>query len=459
MVNIVNPTVFRAYDIRGIVDKDFDENWVERLGRACGQYFLSRGVSRAVIGMDCRASSPAYNKALTRGLTSTGVDVINIGQVGTPVLYFAVVHLKTRGGIMITASHNPPEYNGFKVWAGDTTLHTQEIQEIRRIMEAGNFPEGQGMASEHDIKPAYIEAALQACKLHRPLKVVVDGGNGVGADLAGEILERMGCEVICQFCDPDPAFPNHHPDPSVEANLLQLRERVLKEKADFGVGLDGDSDRMGVMDEKGRILFGDELLALFAREVLARKPGSTIMGEVKCSHLMYKDISEHGGKPLMWITGHSIIKAKMKEVGAALAGEVSGHMFFNDGWFGFDDAIYGTARFASIFSAQNKPLSQLPGWPQTAKTPEIHVPCPDALKFKIVKQAQDFFRDRYNTMEIDGVRITFPDGWGLIRASNTQPVLVLRFEAETESRLEEIRNLMEGPLTQWIAEAQEQSTL
>ncbi len=453
MVALKNPSVFRAYDIRGIVDKDFDEAWVERLGQACGQYLLSRGVKTAVIGMDCRESSPVYNLALTRGIISTGVDVINIGQVGTPVLYFAVVHLNTCGGIMITASHNPPEYNGFKVWAGKTTLHTEEIQDIRKMMEAGDFPKGNGKVTQHDIKPAYIAAALENCKLRRPLKVVVDGGNGVGADLAAEILSRMGLDVICQFCDPDPTFPNHHPDPSVEENMLLLRERVLKEKADFGVGLDGDSDRMAVMDENGRILFGDELLALFARELLVRKPGSIVMGEVKCSHLMYKDIADHGGEPVMWITGHSIIKARMKELGAALAGEVSGHMFFNDGWFGFDDAIYGSARFSSIFSAQDKPLSELPGWPKTAKTPEIHVPCPDGIKFEVVKKAQEYFRGRYDTTEIDGVRITFPDGWGLIRASNTQPVLVLRFEAETKERLEEIRAIMETPLKQWISTA------
>lgn len=453
MVELKNPSVFRAYDIRGIVDRDFDEPWVERLGQACGQYFLSRGVRSAVIGMDCRESSSIYNRALTKGIISTGVDVINIGEVGTPVLYFAVVHLKTNGGIMITASHNPPEYNGFKVWAGATTLHTEEIQDIRKMMEAGDFPKGNGKVTQHDVKPAYIAAALENCKLQRPLKVVVDGGNGVGSDLAAEILSRMGVDVICQFCDPDPTFPNHHPDPSVEENMLLLRKRVLEEKADFGVGLDGDADRMAVMDENGRILFGDELLALFARELLARKPGSTVMGEVKCSHLMYKDIADHGGQPFMWITGHSIIKAKMKELGAALAGEVSGHMFFNDGWFGFDDAIYGAARFAGIFSAQDKPLSALPGWPKTAKTPEIHVKCPDAIKFDVVKKAQDFFRNKFDTTEIDGVRITFPDGWGLIRASNTQPVLVLRFEAETEERLKEIQALMETPLKEWIEEA------
>ena len=229
---------------------------------------------------------------------------------------------------------------------------------------------------------------------------------------------------------------------------------MLKEKADFGVGLDGDADRMAVMDENGRILYGDELLSLFARELLARKPGSIVMGEVKCSHLLYKDIEDHGGKPLMWITGHSIIKAKMQEVGAALAGEVSGHMFFNDGWFGFDDAIYGSARFASIFSQQSKPLSELPGWPVTAKTPEIHVPCPDAIKFDVVNRAREYFRANYDTTEIDGMRVTFPDGWGLIRASNTQPVLVLRFEAETEDRLKEIQNLMQSPLENWIAEAE-----
>lgn len=451
MANVyVTPGVFRAYDIRGLVDKDFNESSVECLGKACGTYYLARGIKSAVVAHDCRASSPLYNNALIKGLLSTGVDVVSVGQVATPVFYFAVVHFNMQGGVMITASHNPPEYNGFKIWGGNSTLHTEEIQDLRKVMEKGEFASGQGLLTRHDIVPSYIEAVLQRETLERPLKVVVDGGNGVGGDLCAEILRRMGVQVVEQFCEPDATFPNHHPDPTVEQNMLLLRRRILDEGADFGIGLDGDSDRLGVMDENGRLLYGDELLALFARDLLAQKPGSTVMGEVKCSHLLYKDIAEHGGEPLMWITGHSIMKAKMHAIGAALAGEMSGHMFFNEGWFGFDDAIYGAARFVALFSRQHKPLSALPGWPRTSKTPEIHVDCPDELKFAVVDKAKSFFRQKYNTTEIDGVRITFSDGWGLIRASNTQPVLVLRFEATSDERLAEIQKIMQEPLQDWI---------
>ncbi len=447
-----NAAVFRAYDIRGLVDKDFNVDWVMRLGKACGTYFINHDIRTVVVGRDCRLSSPAYHDAMIAGLLSTGIDAISIGQVATPVLYFAVTHLNLSGGIMITASHNPSQYNGFKIWAGASTVFGEEIQKIREIMDAGVFSEGAGLVSGHNIVPAYMDAVLSRVKLHRPLKVVVDGGNGMGGELAADLLERMGAQVIRQFCDPDGNFPNHHPDPVVEGNMRQLKERILQEGADMGIGLDGDADRIGVMDENGRLLFGDELLALFARELLARKPGATVIGEVKCSHLMYKDIEAHGGNPLMWITGHSFIKAKMREIHAALAGEMSGHIFFSDNWFGFDDGIYGAARFADIFTAQTTPLSDLPGWPKTAKTPEIHMPCPDDIKFAVVEKAQNYFRDKYTVSEIDGVRVIRPDSWGLIRASNTQPALILRFEAETETAMNELREAMEAPLKGWIAE-------
>ncbi len=445
-------SVFRAYDIRGLVDKDFNVEWVTRLGKACGTYFLSHDIHTVVLGRDCRMSSPAYHDAVIAGLISTGVDVVSVGEVGSPVFYFAVTHLKLSGGIMITASHNPSPYNGFKIWAGPSTIYGEEIQKIKKIMDKGDFAQGDGLVSAHDIIPAYIDAVLERVKLHRPLKVVVDGGNGMGGDLAALLLERMGVTVIRQFCDPDGRFPNHHPDPVVEANMRQLKERILKEGANFGIGLDGDADRIGVMDENGRLLYGDELLALFARELLTRKPGATVIGEVKCSHLMYDDIKKHGGNPLMWITGHSFIKSKMREINAALAGEMSGHIFFSDNWFGFDDGIYGAARFIDIFSAQEKPLSALPGWPKTAKTPEIHLPCPDEIKFAVVEKARSHFREKYQVTEIDGVRVMLPHGWGLIRASNTQPALVLRFEAETEAQMNELRQQMETPLKEWIAE-------
>ncbi len=445
-------SVFRAYDIRGLVDKDFNVDWVTRLGKACGTYFLSHDIRTVVVGRDCRLSSPAYHDAVIAGLISTGVDVVSVGEVGSPVFYFAVTHLKLSGGIMITASHNPSPYNGFKIWAGASTIYGDEIQKIKKIMDGGVFSKGEGLAGAHDIIPAYIDAVLERVKLHRPLKVVVDGGNGMGGDLAALLLERMGVNIIRQFCKPDGTFPNHHPDPVVEDNMRQLKERILSEGADLGIGLDGDADRIGVMDENGRLLYGDELLTLFARELLTRKPGATIIGEVKCSHLMYDDIEKHGGNPLMWITGHSFIKSKMREISAALAGEMSGHIFFSDNWFGFDDGIYGAARFIDIFSAQDKPLSALPGWPKTAKTPEIHLPCPDTIKFAVVEKARSHFREKYQVTEIDGVRVMLPHGWGLIRASNTQPALVLRFEAETEAQMNELRQQMETPLKKWITE-------
>lgn len=447
-----NASIFRAYDIRGLVDKDFDVEWVRKLGRACGTYFINHDIRTVVVGRDCRLSSPAYHNALISGLLSTGVDAISVGQVASPVFYFAVTHLNLAGGVMITASHNPSQYNGFKIWAGASTIYGEEIQKIRRIMDENAFSQGDGLVSAHDIVPAYIDAVLSRVKLNRPLKVVVDGGNGMGGDLTATLLERMGADVIRQFCEPDGRFPNHHPDPVVEENMLQLRQRIKEEGADLGIGLDGDADRIGVMDENGRLLFGDELLSLFARELLTRKPGATIIGEVKCSHLMYKDIAEHGGNPLMWITGHSYIKAKMREIHAALAGEMSGHIFFSDNWFGFDDGIYGAARFVDLFTAQDKPLSALPGWPKTAKTPEISLPCPDSIKFAVVEKAQSYFRKKYGVSEIDGVRVILPNGWGLVRASNTQPALILRFEAETQEAMDALRKDMEAPLKGWIEE-------
>ena len=452
MVLKQNAAVFRAYDIRGLVDKDFDADWVKTLGKACGTYFIDHDIRTVVVGRDCRLSSPAYHDAIIAGLLSTGVDVISVGQVATPVLYFAVTNLSLSGGIMITASHNPSQYNGFKIWAGASTIFGEEIQKIRQIMEEGAFSQGEGLVSAHDIVPAYMDAVLSRVKLHRPLKVVVDGGNGMGGELTADLLERMGATVIRQFCEPDGNFPNHHPDPVVEDNMRQLKERISKEGADLGVVLDGDADRIGVMDENGRLLFGDELLALFARELLARKPGSTVIGEVKCSHLIYKDIEQHGGNPLMWITGHSFIKAKLREIHAALAGEMSGHIFFSDNWFGFDDGIYGAARFVDLFTAQTRPLSALPGWPKTAKTPEISLPCPDNIKFAVVEKAQAYFRKKYEVSEIDGVRVILPNGWGLVRASNTQPALILRFEAESQEAMDALRKDMEAPLKGWIEE-------
>ncbi|WP_457572078.1 phosphomannomutase/phosphoglucomutase [Desulfovulcanus sp.] len=446
--------IFRAYDIRGIVDKDFDGDWVEVLGRVCGTYFLSLGYTHAVVGHDCRHSSPEYQKRLTDGLLSTGVDVTYLDMVATPLFYFAIKNLNLNAGVMITASHNPSDFNGFKVWAGESTIHTSEIQKVYEIMKKGAFAEGKGMASQLDIVPAYLDHLSSLAKLSNPVKVVVDGGNGSAGLVCVELLKRIGAEVIPLYCEPDGDFPNHHPDPTVLKNITDLCQKVREENAHLGIGLDGDGDRIGVVDENGHIIYGDKLLAIFARHVLKENPGATIIGEVKCSHLLFRDIQKHGGNPIMWKTGHSLIKAKMKETGALLAGEMSGHMFFADRYYGFDDALYAAARLVEIVSLKpDMPLSSyLSDWPKTVNTPEIRMDCPDEIKFKVVSKAQAYFRKKYNIVDVDGVRIIFDDGWGLLRASNTQPVLVLRFEAESEKRLEEIRALIEQPLKKWIQE-------
>ena len=444
--------VFRAYDIRGIVDRDFDEAWVRELGKACGAYFAGLRIEDVVVGHDCRHSSPAYHEALTEGLLASGRNVLSIGEVPTPAFYYAVKTLGRRGGVMITASHNPADYNGFKIWAGESTIHNEEIQKIRAIFEAGNFVSGRGVASRHNILPDYTADIISRFAPIRPVKVVADGGNGMGGPSCVEVLRALGADVVPLYCEPDGNFPNHHPDPVVETNMEALKARVREENAAFGIGLDGDADRIGVVDETGRLLFGDELLSLYARELLARKPGSVVIGDVKCSSRLFDDIREHGGKPMMWTTGHSIIKARMRETGAPLAGEMSGHMFFADGWHGFDDAIYGAARLTALFAAQDLPMSRLPGWPPAFATPEVNLPGPDDVKFAVVEKAKAHFRSRHETIEIDGARVVFPHGWGLVRASNTQPVLVTRFEADSPEALDAIRREMEDPLRRWIAE-------
>jgi len=448
----IHPGVFRAYDIRGIVEKDFDPEWVERLGLALGTYFKRKGRDRAVVGHDCRLSSPDYQARLADGLTACGLDVIEIDMVPSGVFYFAVKTLHCQAGVVVTASHNPSEFNGFKIWEGESTIHSEEIQEVYRIMASGDFARGSGLISRHDIKPAYLEFVAAQIRLTRPLTVVVDGGNGAAGLLCAEALEKIGATVVPLYCEPDGRFPNHHPDPVVEANIRDLRARVISEKADCGVGLDGDGDRIGVVDETGRPMYGDQLLAVYARGVLAANPGATIIGEVKCSHLLYKDVADHGGIPVMARTGHSLIKAKMKETGALLAGEMSGHMFFADRYYGFDDAIYAAARFLEVLDGSPVKASELlADWPTTFNTPEIRLDCPDAIKFEVVRQAQDYFREKYQLIDVDGARVVFPDGWGLVRASNTQPVLVLRFEAQSEERLAAIRHTMETPLKDIIA--------
>lgn len=354
---------------------------------------------------------------------------------------------------MVTASHNPPEYNGFKIWCGETTLHSEAIERLRTLMQDKKFPQGAGLFCEHDILPVYRNELAEKMPLARPLRVVVDGGNGAAGTVCAELLEQAGAEVDRLFCDPDGDFPNHHPDPVVEKNLEQLKARVLETGADCGIGLDGDGDRLGVVDETGHSLPGDKLLAIFARDLLQRHPGAVIIGEAKCSHLLYQDIQRHGGQGIMGVTGHSVMKARLLETGALLAGEMSGHMFFAEDYYGIDDASYAALLLLRILSKEQRPLSQmLPGWPATFSTPELRVDCPEAIKFELVARAADMLRGHGETIETDGVRVVFPDGWGLVRASNTQPALSMRFEAESAPRLEEIRALVERPVLQWISE-------
>ncbi len=445
--------VFRAYDIRGVVGRDFDADWVEELGRACGTYFLSRGQRRAVVGRDCRLTSRGFEERLVAGLCSTGVDVLTLGMVATPVCYFAIRHLGHQAGVMITASHNPSEYNGFKVWCGRSTIHSEEIQKIARLMGGGEHPSGAGLACEHDIVPSYLDTVSRLVSLDGPVKVVLDGGNGAAGLVAAELLTRAGAEVIPIFCEPDGRFPNHHPDPVEEKNLGALKAKVLETGAACGIGLDGDGDRIGVVDERAQVVHGDRLLALFARHVLEDRPGAAIIGDVKCSHLLFNDIRAHGGRAIMSATGHSLIKDRLLVENAALAGEMSGHMFFADRYYGFDDAPYAALRLAEILSRSDAPLSALPGgWPRTFVTPELRVDCPEEIKFQVAARAREEFAKTYTLEGDDGARLVFPDGWGLVRASNTQPALVLRFEAESEARLAEIRRLVEEPLAKWVDE-------
>ena len=449
----ITPGVFRTYDVRGIVDTDFDPEWVERFGQACGAYLLARGFRQAVVGHDARLSSPVYQERVARGLAGTGVEVTTIGLVSTPMCYFACKHLGTEAGVMVTASHNPPEFNGFKVVAGPSTIHGDAIRELYRLMAAGDFPTGQGKITARDITAEYLAAVTDGVRLSRPLRVVVDGGNGAGGEITAAALEAIGAEVIRLYCEPDGTFPNHHPDPVVVENSADLIATVRKLHADCGLGLDGDGDRLGVVDETGKLLFGDQLLAIYARDLLAARPGATVIGEVKCSHLTYRDIAAHGGNPVMAPTGYSLIKARMRETGALLAGEMSGHMFFADRYFGYDDATYAAVRFLEVLDHHPETTAHglLSDWPVTCNTPEIRRDCPDDLKARVVAGVKAVLAAEHEIIDTDGVRVVFADGWGLVRASNTQPVLVLRFEAEGPQRLAEIQALIETRLSEVLA--------
>jgi phosphomannomutase/phosphoglucomutase len=404
------------------------------------------------LGRDCRLSSGSLSDALKQGLLSTGLDVIDIGTCATPILYFSVRHLKTGGGVMVTGSHNPPEFNGFKICVGPDTIYGSEIQKLREIIEGGAFRSGSGKASNVDITVAYLDYIHANVRVRPGLRVVLDGGNGVGGYFAAPLFERYGCDLTCLYEEMDGRFPNHHPDPTVPENLRDLITQVRQKKADVGIAFDGDADRIGVVTDQGEILWGDELLLLFSRFILKETPGAAIIGEVKCSQRLYDDIAAHGGRPIMWKAGHSLIKGKMKEEKAVLAGEMSGHLFFADRYFGYDDAIYAAARLLEILSSTGQKLSDiLADVPRTVTTPEIRIDCPDEIKFDVVRDVTEIFRKDHRIIDTDGVRILFPDGWGLIRASNTQPVLVLRFESSTKSTLASIRTLVETELSRVVS--------
>lgn len=443
----MNPTMFREYDIRGFAGKDMTEADVELLGKGIGTYLKRGGCRSIAVGRDCRLTSDAYADAVMNGLMAVGLDVTDIGTCPTPVLYFSIRQFSLDGGIMVTASHNPSEYNGFKICHGTDSVHGDQIQEIRQLIDSGDFEAGTGNRRTEDAVTPYHAHVTGNIQLAKPLRIGVDGGNGTAGPVAVPVLEALGCEVHTLYCDMDGRFPNHPADPTVAKNMADLKSLVLEQHLDIGIGFDGDGDRIGVVDRDGTLVHGDRLMIVFAREILERRPGATFIGEVKCSQTMYDAIRSAGGNAIMWRTGHSLIKKKMKTESAALAGEMSGHMFFEDRYFGYDDATYAACRLLEILSASGQSVSELlADVPETVNTPEIRVDCPDAIKFKVVAAVTEHFKQSHDVIDIDGARVQFGDGWGLVRASNTQPALVLRFEADSESRLTEIRNTVESAL-------------
>lgn len=445
---LMNPHVFREYDVRGIVDKDLYEEFIVNLGRAIGTYALSENIKTMTIGHDCRLSSDAYHRYIISGLNAAGINTIDIGLCATPMLYFSIRHLNAGGGVMITGSHNPPEFNGFKICIGYSSIYGPQIQELRKIMESQSYASGRGLASEKDIAEDYQNYLFKNVNVTKKIKVVLDAGNGVGGKFALPVLQRLGCDVVPLYCEPDGRFPHHFPDPTVEENLKDLIDLVAREKADLGISFDGDADRIGVVSDTGEIIWGDKLLLLFSRFILRKNPGASIIGEVKCSQVLYDGIKKYGGKPIMWKAGHSLIKAKMKEEKALLGGEMSGHLFFADRYFGYDDAIYAAVRLLEILSETNQSVSELfADVPQTFATPEIRMDCDDDKKTAVVEKIKAHYRNNPEMIDIDGVRIPFKDGWALVRCSNTQPVVVLRFEASSPQQLQAIRKEVEDLLS------------
>jgi phosphomannomutase / phosphoglucomutase len=437
----IAPEIFKAYDIRGIVDRSLTAEAVRAIGHAIGSEARERGLTTVAVGRDGRLSGPELAGALAEGINRAGVDVVDIGCVPTPVTYFAAFELGTESCVSVTGSHNPPDYNGLKMVLGGQTLFGDLIQDLRRRIETGRLAEGQGKRRHADVREAYLRRIVGDVKLARPMKIVVDCGNGVAGHFAPELFRRMGCEVVELFCEVDGSFPNHHPDPSKPENLRDVI-RVLKETdAELGLAFDGDGDRLGVVTKDGEIVYPDRQLILFAADVLTRNPGAQIIFDVKCSRWVAESVRRHGGKPLMWNTGHAFIKAKLKETGAPLAGEMSGHVFFKERWYGFDDGLYAGARLLEIVSRwqdANWPLKQLPN---ALSTPELNIQMKEGEPHTLIArlQAAGDFPTARDLITLDGVRAEYPDGFGLARASNTTPVIVLRFEADNPAALERIQ--------------------
>ncbi len=446
----INPNIFRESDIRGLVQTDLTPDQVDKIGKAIGTYLKRQGGNVITLGRDVRNSSKNFRDVIAQGLLSTGCQLKDIGVVPTPVSYFSQHHLETDAGIMITGSHNPAEYNGFKINVGGNSLYGEKIQEIFRLIVNQDYETGRGTIEEIDVLDSYIDKICETISIQREIKLAVDGGNGCFGIVGPKLFKKLGLTPIEVFCDPDGDFPNHHPDPTVAENLQDLIQKVKQNNCELGIGFDGDVDRIGAVNENGDILWGDQLLTIFAREILSNHPGATIVGEVKCSQNLFQDIKNRGGIPIMAAAGYSLIKKKMRETNALLAGEMSGHIFFADNYFGYDDAIFAACKLLQILSSTDKKLSEmLTDLPKTFNTPEIRVDCPDDKKFAITREIGEAFRNKYEVLEIDGFRINFPHGWGLIRASNTQPVLVLRFESQSKEGLREIIDIVNSKLLKY----------
>jgi phosphomannomutase len=447
MTQAVNPTIFRAYDIRGVVDVDLSEGVYETLGRAAGTYYRSRGGRRIVAARDARLTSAAYAAALVRGLRASGCDVVDIGMVPTPVMYFAVASLGADGGAVVTASHNPPEFNGLKLRQSDPQyggepLNSDQLQQIAQIIASGAFADGAGGYEQADVSEHYVHDVASRLKLERPVTIVLDGGNGVAGPIALRTFEAIGCTVVPLFIEPDGRFPNHHPDPLKEANLADLIRTVRTSGAALGIGLDGDGDRLGVVDGDGTMIFADRYMIVLAQHVLARGP-APIVFDVKCGLLLPEAIRAFGGTPVMWKTGYTNGSAKMRELGAPLAGELSGHIFSDAPLHSYDDGTFAGCHLLTALEQQGQTLAQaLAPYPPLSSAPEDRLHFDEATKFQVIDYLREQFAREYNVIDVDGVRVDFGDGWGLVRASNTEPAITTRFEARTQARMEEIRTLM-----------------